>query len=142
MRRARARTLVRAAQRRQKQYADARRSERAFAAGEEVLLSTTNLRLRTPGTQKLMPRYVGPFKVLQAVGPVAYRLELPHTLRAIHPVFHVSLLRPYHTEPGRRPPTPVPLLLDETGQDWYEVEAVLAHRVVPGRGARRQYLVS
>jgi hypothetical protein len=125
-----------------KKYADARRSAHDIAVGEEVLLSTANLRLRNPGAQKLMPRYVGPFKVLQEVGPVAFKLELPHTLRAIHPVFHVSLLRRYHTGPGRRPPAPVPLLLDEAGQDWYEVEAVLEHRTINGRRPRHQYLVS
>jgi hypothetical protein len=139
---ARARALMRDAQRRQKRNADAHRSELSFAVGGEVLLSTTNLRLRIPGAQKLMPRFVGPYKVLQQVGPVAYKLELPHALKAIHPVFHVSLLRPYNTAPGRRPPAPIPLLLDEAGQDWYEVEAVLQHRDTNGRRSRRQYLVS
>jgi hypothetical protein len=42
---------------------------------------------------KLAPRYVGPFEILEAWGPVAYRFQLPHQLAAIHNIFHVSQLR-------------------------------------------------
>jgi transposase InsO family protein len=137
----RAKMLLNAAQQRQKAWADARRSERSFGVGEEVLLSTKNLRLKTPGTQKLMPLYVGPFKVTERIGAVAYKLELPEAVlqRRVHPVFHVSLLRPYPIDAGRqRPEKPMPLLLDEEG-GWYEIDALLDTRLVRGR---RQYLVT
>ena len=42
---------------------------------------------------KLAPRYIGPFRIIQQCGPVAYRLELPERLSAIHNVFHVSQLK-------------------------------------------------
>nr|GEV16506.1 putative reverse transcriptase domain-containing protein [Tanacetum cinerariifolium] len=42
---------------------------------------------------KLSPRFIGPFKVIERIGPVAYKLELPDKLRGIHDTFHVSNLR-------------------------------------------------
>ena len=44
---------------------------------------------------KLIPRFIGPFEILSRVGEVAYKLALPPSLSAIHPVFHVSMLRKY-----------------------------------------------
>jgi hypothetical protein len=44
---------------------------------------------------KLAPRYVGPFEILEICGPVAYRLQLPYQLAAIHNIFHVSKLKKY-----------------------------------------------
>jgi len=48
---------------------------------------------------KLSPRYIGPFEILERVGNVAYRLELPEELKGVHPVFHVSMLRKYLPDP-------------------------------------------
>ncbi|XP_070034623.1 uncharacterized protein [Nicotiana tomentosiformis] len=45
---------------------------------------------------KLSPRYIGPFDILKRIGEVAYKLALPPSLAAFHPVFHVSMLRIYH----------------------------------------------
>ena len=44
---------------------------------------------------KLAPRYVGPFQILERVGPVAYRVALPPNMEQVHNVFHVSMLRGY-----------------------------------------------
>ena len=41
------------------------------------------------------PRYIDPFRILERIGPVAYRLDLPRDLKRIHDVFHVSMLRKY-----------------------------------------------
>ena len=65
----------------------------SFAVGDKVLLSTRNLNLT--GLRKFKDKFVGPFVVQQRIGEVANRLDLlPRTtLRNVHPVFHVSLLR-------------------------------------------------
>ena len=47
---------------------------------------------------KLSPRFVGPYEVIEKVGPVIYRLALPPDLEKIHNVFHVSMLRRYQSD--------------------------------------------
>ena len=49
---------------------------------------------------KLAPRYIGPFKILERVGTVAYRLALPPSLSGVHEVFYVSMLRKYTSDPA------------------------------------------
>ena len=51
-------------------------------------------------TGKLAPRYIGPFPIIEQCGPVAYRLELPSHLSAVHNVFHVSQLKKYLRVPS------------------------------------------
>jgi hypothetical protein len=48
---------------------------------------------------KLSPRFVGPFEIVERKGPVAYQLALPDSLRHMHDVFHVSVLRHYISDP-------------------------------------------
>ena len=135
---ARAKACLEAAQARQKANADGRRRSVTFTEGQEVLLNTKNISFKTPGTRKLMPRYIGPFRIQKMVGPVAAKLTLPSELR-IHPVFHVSLLKAYKSD-GRTPPPPVFTLEDE---DYWAVEAIVDHKDVPlGRNRyRREYFV-
>ena len=130
-----------AAQKRQKHYADASRRHVAYAEGDMVWLSSANIGLYSKkiGRPKLARRFIGPFKVLQRCGELAYKLELPDTMKRLHNVFHVSRLKPYH-EDGRVQPPPPPVNVD--GELSYEVEMIYAHREVKsGRGKRLEYLV-
>ncbi|CAA7042786.1 unnamed protein product [Microthlaspi erraticum] len=83
------------AQDRQKSYADKHRRELEFQPGDMVFvkLITFKGKDKAAATGKLKPRYMGPYKVLERIGAVAYKLELPPALVAFHTVFHVSLLR-------------------------------------------------
>ena len=49
---------------------------------------------------KLLPRFIGPFEILERVGTVAYRLELPPSMLGVHKVFHVSMLQKYTLDPA------------------------------------------
>ncbi|KAJ8763030.1 hypothetical protein K2173_023235 [Erythroxylum novogranatense] len=48
---------------------------------------------------KLSPRYIGPFEIIERIGPLAYRLTLPSEMAQIHNVFHVSMLKRYRSDP-------------------------------------------
>ncbi len=107
---------------RYKSYSDSNRKDVSFEIGQEVLLSTVNLNKHNYN-RKLFPKFVGPFKILEKINDVAYRLQLPSTM-TIHNVFHVSLLKEYKQGSFRPPPVP----LEIEGELEYEVEKILLHR--------------
>ena len=81
------------AQNRMKQQEDQHRSERSFDVGDWVFLRLQPYKQmslkQAKKDNKLSPKYYGPYKVLQRIGSMAYKLELPASSR-VHPVFHVS----------------------------------------------------
>lgn len=66
------------------------------------MLSTKNLQLPAFQNKKLAPKWVGPFRILQKVGSLSYKLDLPGHLK-LHNVFHVTLLKKYIGTPPNRP---------------------------------------
>ncbi|GJV27158.1 putative reverse transcriptase domain-containing protein [Tanacetum coccineum] len=86
---------IQAARDRQKSYANIRRKPMVFQVGDKVMLKVSPWKgvVRFGKRGKLNPRYVGPFKVIERVGTVAYKLELPQQLSRVHNTFHVSNLK-------------------------------------------------
>ncbi|GKB86344.1 hypothetical protein Tco_0958616 [Tanacetum coccineum] len=86
---------LQAARDRQKSYADNRRKPLEFEVGDRVMLKVSPWKgvVRFGKKGKLAPRYVGPFEILERIGPVAYRLRLPEELSGVHDTFHVSTLK-------------------------------------------------
>ncbi|XP_074267131.1 uncharacterized protein LOC141590436 [Silene latifolia] len=95
------RQKMRAAQDRQKSYADLKRSEIEFAVGDKVLLKVSPIKgvMRFGKRGKLSQKYIGPYEILDRVGEMAYRLALPLALARVHNIFHVSQLNKYVSDP-------------------------------------------
>ncbi|KAJ0716272.1 putative nucleotidyltransferase, Ribonuclease H [Helianthus annuus] len=89
------RNRMTAARDHQKSYADKRRKPLEFTVGDRVMLKVSPWKgvVRFGKRGKLNPRYVGPFKILERIGKVGYKLELPAELGNVHDVFHVSQLK-------------------------------------------------
>ncbi len=105
-----------------------------YVCGQKVWLSTQNLPLQV-SSRKLMPRFIGPFSMVKVLSPVAVKLRLSRQLRRVHPVFHVSCIKPVIRTPTR--PTRPPPALDE-GSSIYRVRRLLDVRP---RGRGHQFLV-
>ncbi|WVZ63317.1 hypothetical protein U9M48_012958 [Paspalum notatum var. saurae] len=88
-------SILKRAQSRQKSYSDKRRRPLVFEKDDHVYLRVSPMKgVHRFGVKgKLAPWYVGPFKITKQCGPVAYRLELPPHLTAVHDVFYVSQLK-------------------------------------------------
>lgn len=130
-------TNLEEAQARYKKSADGKRKEQPkFQVGEKVWLLRRNIKTSRP-CDKLDYRRIGPFRIQKQINAVAYRLELPATMK-IHPVFHTSLLELYRESdiPGRIQAPPPSIEMDDHQE--YEVEEVLDSRI---RRGQLEYLV-
>ena len=80
-----------------KSYADHRRRDFKFEEGDKVHLKISPMKGvgRFCTNRKLIPRYVGPYEILQRVGKTAYELKVPSEFTSVHPIFHVSMLKKY-----------------------------------------------
>jgi hypothetical protein len=129
------------AQQHQTEQANKHRRYEEYNVGDKVLLSTRHINNpvdRNRPTRKLSPKFIGPYRIIKKVSVTAYKLDLPNTFR-IHPVFHISLLKPYHeTSDFSRTVPPPPIFIPENQQEEYEVETILDKKIVKNK---KQYLV-
>jgi Chromo (CHRromatin Organisation MOdifier) domain len=107
----------------------------SFKKGQMVWLDSRHL--KTNYYKKMAPKWEGPFKIEEVLGPVTYQLKLPESWR-IHKVFHAALLWPYQENEvyGENYIWPPPDI--EEGEEVYEVKQILKHRK---RGRGYEYLV-
>ncbi|GJW65649.1 hypothetical protein Tco_0117533, partial [Tanacetum coccineum] len=77
-----------------------------FSVGDYVLLKVTPWKgvVRFGKKRKLAPRFVGPFEIIEKVGPVAYRLDFPEELNGVHDMFHMSNLKKCLADPTLKVP--------------------------------------
>ncbi len=106
--------------------------------GDNVYLEATHIKTKRP-TKKLDDKQFGPFEIIEKVGASAYHLRLPETWKLIHPVFHESLLTPFHEPkyPGQtRNTRPQPDIVNDIEE--YEIERI---QDVRKRRRKIEYLV-
>jgi hypothetical protein len=99
------------------------RDEDKFKEGKMVWLSSRNFVWKS-GSRKLCPKWIGPFTIVKRYGPVTFKLDLPDDWR-MHPVFHISLLKPFEKGPDYHAPKPVKVI---DGEPEWEISAIVKHR--------------
>ena len=109
------RARLKAAQDRQKSYANKRRKDLEFEVEYRVFLKLSPWKgvVRFGKRGKLSPRYIGPFEIFERIGLMAYRLDLSEELSLVHNVFHISMLLKYISDPSHVLETPEIELSDE-----------------------------
>jgi hypothetical protein len=125
----RARRCVHAAKSRMKAMHDGRGvNSHLYQTGEYVWLSTKNLPVRhSSRRKKLLPRFWGPFLILELIGRNAVRLEFPSHLESMHNVVSVSVLKPYRSRPGVDPGVHV------EGELEFQIDQICDHHLVRSR---------
>jgi hypothetical protein len=116
------------AQRTAHYYNTKRSMEPTLKKGDKVYLLRRNINTKRP-SDKLDHKKLGPFRIVEVVGPVNYRLELPKTMN-IHPVFHISLLEP---APPGAPNAPYTEIEPVNPNAEYEVEEILDQKYIRGK---------
>jgi hypothetical protein len=128
-------------------YYDKKRDDVTFKVGDMVYIklakfAQSGYTLPNDTSKKLSEQRVGPFKILETVGRLAYRLEIPPTWK-IHPVISIAHLERHHTDPYKRQSPPLPDVVqdeDDSSHEEWEVEDILRSRVT-GRNKRKEWRV-
>ena len=127
--------MVKAADDMARFYNAHRREAPKYSVGDKVWLSSENIRT-TRLTKKLDYKWLGPYTIDWVISRNAYWLKLPASFGQVHPVFSVTLLRPYDNDPitecqERHLPLPPPVV--RNGIEEYEVENILNSQIFRGK---------
>jgi hypothetical protein len=107
------------------QYERDKKTAHSFHVGDLVWLQAKDIKIHQK-SPKLSPRQLGPFKVIERIGNLDFKLDLPHYLK-LHPVFHVNHLAPYWDNGLDKPPPPDPVTVE--GEEEYEVDKFTDSRI-------------
>ena len=121
---------LKAASDRQKLYANLKRRDIEYNVGDKVFLKVSPWRkiLRFGQKGKLSTRFIGPYEILERIGPVAYRLALPLELAKLHDVFHVLMLQRYRSDESHILPVQEIQVQEDLSYD-VEPKTILAREV-------------
>jgi hypothetical protein len=103
------------------QYKRNKKTAHSFKVGDLVWLQAKDIKIHQK-SPKLSPCQLGPFKVIERIGNLDFKLELPHYLK-LHPVFYVNRLAPYWDNSLDKPPPPDPVMVE--GKEEYEVDKIM-----------------
>jgi hypothetical protein len=139
-------SLIAARARQTHQANKKRRAEpEEFAVGKKAYLSTAELKFPPNLSRKFIPRYIGPFSIIEANPRTSnFKLDLPSYLAGVHPTFHSSRLAPHHPNDDVRFPNRALTLsppIEVEGDIEYEVERILLHLLHRQRRGKPEYYV-
>ena len=135
------RTTISEAQRRYSVSANRRRNPPPdFQISNKVFVKSEHIRTTRP-SKKLSEKFLGPFEIIAQPGSHSFTLRLPDSMRAIHPVFHVSMLEPStpNPYPDRTPAPEPPIIIDDELE--YEISEILDSKIDKRRRCKLLYLV-
>jgi RNase H-like domain found in reverse transcriptase/Reverse transcriptase (RNA-dependent DNA polymerase)/Integrase zinc binding domain/gag-polyprotein putative aspartyl protease len=111
-------------------------SDHLYEVGQYVWLNIRNISIRHPSLrQKLLPKFIGPLKIIEVIGRSAVKLDMPAAIK-VHPTISVSLVKPFMARAGTQIP---PVVIN--GELEWEIEAILNHNVVKAKQRGKPGLV-
>ena len=112
-----------------------------FEVGDQAFVKAKFFRTTRP-SKKLSEKYFGPYKIIAQAGPLSWTLRLPDSMRAVHPVFHISMLESAVSNliPNQHQTPPPPVIVD--GKPEYKISEILDSKLDNRRRAcKLLYLV-
>jgi len=129
------------AQRQYQPSADSRRQQPLdFQVRQSVFVRSQYFQMTRP-SKKLSEKYLGPYEIIAQPSPQSFTLRLPDTMKAAHPVFHISMLEPAtpNTFQQRSEPPPAPVIID--GEPEYEISKIVDSKIDCRRACKLLYKV-